>query len=73
MDFTVRDDLSADRTRDDSFFGIRGVGSIYYLAFALQKHGFDGAGTPMMRLIDRRQENGVTERESKALDEGKRS
>lgn len=26
-----------------SFFGIRGVGSIYYLAFALQKPGFDGA------------------------------
>lgn len=25
-----------------SFFGIRGVGSVYYLAFALQKPGFDG-------------------------------
>ena len=26
-----------------SFFGIRGIGSIYYLAFALQKGSFDGA------------------------------
>ncbi|QND69839.1 cation:proton antiporter [Tardiphaga robiniae] len=71
-----------------SFFGIRGVGSIYYLAFALQKSGFDGADTmwstaalivlmsimlhgvtvtPMMRLIDRRREKGVTDRESKAI------
>jgi NhaP-type Na+/H+ or K+/H+ antiporter len=71
-----------------SFFGIRGLGSIYYLAFALQKHGFDGANvmwsttaiivlmsiilhgvtvTPMMRLIDRRQKRGITERESKAI------
>jgi NhaP-type Na+/H+ or K+/H+ antiporter len=73
-----------------SFFGIRGIGSIYYLAFALQKHDFDGADTmwstaslivlisiilhgvtvtPMMRLIDRRQEKGVTDRESKAIAE----
>lgn len=28
-----------------SFFGIRGIGSIYYLAFALQKGPFDGADT----------------------------
>jgi len=28
-----------------SFFGIRGIGSIYYLAFALQKALFDGADT----------------------------
>lgn len=28
-----------------SFFGIRGIGSIYYLAFALQKASFDGADT----------------------------
>jgi NhaP-type Na+/H+ or K+/H+ antiporter len=26
-----------------SFFGIRGIGSVYYLAFALQKPGFDDA------------------------------
>lgn len=26
-----------------SFFGIRGIGSVYYLAFALQKGAFDGA------------------------------
>jgi len=28
-----------------SFFGIRGIGTIYYLAFALQKASFDGAET----------------------------
>lgn len=26
-----------------SFFGIRGIGSIYYLSYALNKHAFEGA------------------------------
>lgn len=75
-----------------SFFGIRGVGSIYYLAFAVQHAGFEGTATmwstaslivlvsillhgvtvtPMMRLIDRRQDKGITERESKRIAAGR--
>ena len=74
-----------------SFFGIRGVGSVYYLAYALQKGSFGGAEimwsatafiilasillhgvtvTPMMRLIDRRRDQGATAREERAIAEG---
>lgn len=71
-----------------SFFGIRGIGSIYYLAFAFQKEAFEqtdliwstvaliilisvvlhGATvTPVMKLIDRRREAGVTAVETEQL------
>jgi NhaP-type Na+/H+ or K+/H+ antiporter len=71
-----------------SFFGIRGLGSVYYLAYAQQKAEFDAPDllwstlgfivlvsiilhgatvTPVMRLIDRRRERGVTAREAEAL------
>jgi len=71
-----------------SFFGIRGLGSIYYLAYALQKENFDKVEavwstaafiilisivlhgvtvTPVMRLIDRRQQRGIAAMESKKL------
>jgi NhaP-type Na+/H+ or K+/H+ antiporter len=76
-----------------SFFGIRGVGTVYYLAYALQRAAFDGASvmwsaaglivvasillhgvsvTPVMGLIDRRRQRGITARETRSLaDEGK--
>lgn len=71
-----------------SFFGIRGVGTMYYLAYALQRATFDGAAvmwsiaglivvasimlhgvsvTPVMRLIDRRRQRGITARETRSL------
>lgn len=75
-----------------SFFGIRGVGTMYYLAYALQQATFDGAATmwstaglivlasillhgvsvtPVMALIDRRRQRGITARESRSLADGK--
>jgi sodium/hydrogen antiporter len=71
-----------------SFFGIRGLGTIYYLAYALQKSDFEEVDvvwntacltilisiilhgmtvTPVMRLIDRRQQRGIAAEESKRL------
>lgn len=71
-----------------SFFGIRGVGTIYYLAYALQKQTFEKADlilatasltilisiilhgvtvTPVMNLIDRRRQQGITAKEAKSL------
>jgi sodium/hydrogen antiporter len=71
-----------------SFFGIRGLGSIYYLAYALQKETFDNVDavwstatlivlisivlhgvtvTPVMRLIDRRQQRGIAAKETKTI------
>ena len=71
-----------------SFFGIRGIGSIYYLAFAMQKEAFEqldliwstvamvvlisvvlhGATvTPVMKMIDRRRDAGVTAAETEEL------
>ena len=68
-----------------SFFGIRGIGSIYYLAYAFRKEAFEqtdlvwstvalivlisvvlhGATvTPVMKLLDRRREAGVTAAET---------
>lgn len=74
-----------------SFFGIRGIGTIYYLAFAFQKETFDQTDvvwstisliiltsvvlhgvtvTPVMKFIDRRRENGVTDVEISRLKGG---
>lgn len=71
-----------------SFFGIRGLGTIYYLAYALQKHTFERADlilatasltilisiilhgvtvTPIMNLIDRRRQQGITAKEAKSV------
>jgi NhaP-type Na+/H+ or K+/H+ antiporter len=71
-----------------SFFGIRGIGSMYYLAYAFHKEAFEQTGmiwstvalivlisivlhgvtvTPTMKLIDRRRQAGITEREAEQL------
>jgi NhaP-type Na+/H+ or K+/H+ antiporter len=71
-----------------SFFGIRGIGSIYYLAFAMKKEAFEQTNliwstvaliilisvvlhgvtvTPVMKLIDRRRDAGVTAAETEQL------
>ena len=76
-----------------SFFGIRGLGSIYYLSYALQKETFEKVDvvwstaalivlisivlhgvtvTPVMRLIDRRQQRGIAARETKTISERQR-
>lgn len=73
-----------------SFFGIRGLGTMYYLAYALQKQAFERADlilatasltilvsiilhgvtvTPVMNLIDRRRQQGITAKEAKSLKE----
>jgi NhaP-type Na+/H+ or K+/H+ antiporter len=76
-----------------SFFGIRGIGSIYYLAFAMKKEVFEQADliwstvaliiltsvvlhgvtvTPVMKLIDRRRDAGVTAAETEQLERAQR-